>query len=138
MTITDELNNLLAQSGEVKFKVVNPNNGDGVASDDEPLDILGPDIKDSVIKPIQGDDSHKKIVIYGENFRKGVVVEFMKDGSVVRQQEPITFSDTRLTVNIRTRRLEAIGSFSVRVINPNSVPSNPFRPRPDITADSNE
>jgi outer membrane protein assembly factor BamB len=138
VTITGELNGMLAQSGDLRFKVVNPNKGDGVASGDEALHVLGPEIEESIINPVNDDAAHKRIVIVGDNFRKGAIVEFLKDGQAVLQREPVSFSETRLTVKMRTRRLEALGQFSMRVINPNNVPSNPSRPRHELLADSNE
>ena len=124
-----ESNDLLAQPDTLNFEVVNHNNGDGVASAVLSLDVVGPSITDASIKPVKGDDSQLRITIAGANFRRGAVVEFLKDGATVLSQSPVKLREDLLTVVVRSKKLTALGTFQVRVVNPGSapVPSNPSR-----------
>ena len=77
--------------------------------------------------------------IEGANFRKGVMVEFVKGDSVIRQQLPETMKGDRLTVTLSTRMIDAMGDFRVRVVNPGNVASISFHPQQsDIVAGSEE
>lgn len=117
---------LLARPDQLKFEVVNPNNADGVASAGLSLEVVGPSVKDASINSIASDDSHKNIRIVGANFRRGAIVDFVKDDQTVLQQTPAKLNDNELTVVVASKKLTALGSFQVRVINPGlqRVPSN--------------
>ncbi len=126
----DELGQLLAQPGTLKFMVVNPNkDADGVPSAEEPLEVVGPQINNVLIKPIAGNESQVNLRIEGVNFRKQAIVEFVKDGAVVRQSTPVKVRDDRLTVSIGAKKIDGMGSFQVRVVNPGDVRSNAVEPR---------
>ena len=124
-----ESNDLLAQPDKLKFEIVNSNNGDGVASTDLSLSVVGPSIADAVIKPVTGDDSRMSIAIEGANFRRGAVVDFVKGGATVLQQTPVKVTENALTVVVTSKKLAALGSFQLRVVNPGRVrvPSNASR-----------
>jgi hypothetical protein len=128
-----ESNDLLAQPDSLKFEVVNRNNGDGVASAELSLEVVGPSITGASIKPVRDDDSHVRITIAGANFRPGALVEFLKDGATVLSRSPLKLRGELLTVFVRSKTITALGTFQVRVVNPGSVPvpSNPSGNLPD-------
>jgi hypothetical protein len=64
------------------------------------------------------------------------VVEFVKNGAVVRRQEPERVSGGKLSVTFRAKKLDALGVFEVRVANPGEVLSNGLRPRLETVADA--
>ena len=117
---------LLARPDELKFEVVNPNKADGVASTGLSLGVVGPSVKDVSINSIDGDDSHKRVTILGANFRRGAMVDFVKDDQTVLQQIPAKLNENELTVIVSSKKLTALGSFQVQVVNPGTqlVPSN--------------
>jgi hypothetical protein len=129
VNLRGESNDLLAQPDKLKFEVVNRNNGDGVPSAGLSLDVVGPSVIDALIKPVDGDDSHLRFTIEGANFRRGAVVEFVKDDATVLREAPAKLTEKALTVVVPSKQLTALGIFQVRVINPGSVPvpSNPSR-----------
>ncbi|HXG91917.1 MAG TPA: IPT/TIG domain-containing protein [Blastocatellia bacterium] len=137
VTLDGELAKLLAQAGELRFKVVNPNSEDGVPSADKPLSVVAPAINDSEICA-QGGEPYVTIAIDGANFRRGAIVEFIKGGAVVRQQTPVSVTENQLLVTIESRKVEALGSFSLRVVNPGSVASDAAQPRLNVAAASND
>ena len=134
VTLTGDLNRLLEKPDLLRFQVVNPNNADGVPSLDKALSIVGPEIADSSIEAINGDDSQMRVVIQGANFRRDAMVEFFKvgmaDAPVIRQK-PSAFTNNRLIVVVSARKLERMGSFLLRVVNPGtvSVASSFVKPR---------
>ncbi len=128
VTLTGELNALLAQPGALRFQVVNPNRSDGVASPDRVLEVAGPQITEALIVSA-GDDSEVKLVLKGENFRRGAIVEFIKEEAVVRRQDAERVRETRVIITLRAKRLEALGNFQLRVVNPGNVRSNAEQPR---------
>jgi len=114
--------------------VVNPNTGDGVASSNKGLSVVGPEITNASVQPCKDDSSRACVVIDGANFHRGATVEFFKLGmenAPVGEERPATITKDRLTVLASARKLEGMGSFKVRVVNPGTspVPSNLFRPR---------
>ena len=135
VTLTGSLNKLLEKPELLKFQVVNPNNADGVPSLDKALDIVGPEIADASIQSLKDDASQMRVVIQGANFRRGATVEFFKIGmedAPVIQREPASLTNDSLTVVVSAKKLERMGSFRVRVVNPGtvSVASVLFQPRP--------
>jgi hypothetical protein len=124
VTLTGDLNRLLEKPDLLRFQVVNPNNADGVPSLDKALSIVGPEIADSSIEAINGDDSQMRVVIEGANFLRGAMVEFfkvgMEDAPVIRQT-PSAFTSDRLIVVVSAKKLERMGSFRLRVVNPGTV-----------------
>jgi outer membrane protein assembly factor BamB len=134
VTLTDDLDRLLTKPGAIKFQVVNPNGIEGVRSEDRAIKVVGPRIADVRVEPLQGDDSRVMLVIDGSNFRKGATVEFFKrgiDNAPVSQLVPDDLKSQRISVVIRARKIERLGSFGVRVVNQGTVPvaSELFQPR---------
>lgn len=134
VTFTGGLNRLLEKPDELRFQVVNPNAGDGVASSNKGLSVVGPAITNASVQPCKDDSSRVCVVIDGANFHRGATVEFFKLGmenAPVGEERPVTIKKDRLTVLAWARKLEGMGSFKVRVVNPGTspVPSNLFRPR---------
>lgn len=129
VALRGESNVLLAQPDKLEFEVVNRNNGDGVASAGLSLDVVGPSITGASIKPVTGEESQLRITIEGANFRRGAMVEFVKDESIVLLQTPVKLTEKALTVVVSSKQLTALGTFQVRVVNPGSAPvtSNPSR-----------
>lgn len=138
VTLKGDLNKLLAQPGALQFNVVNPNEGDGVSSKKTTLDVVGPNISSAQIETVNNDDRARRIVIEGANFRKGAMVEFVKGDAVIRQQSPEIIKGDRLTVTVRARTIDAMGSFRVRVVNPGNVTSTALQPQQGEVASSNE
>jgi hypothetical protein len=138
VTLTNELNEMLKQPGLLRFQVVNPNKADGVPSVERSLQVAGPQVLEALIKPVKDDDSRVKLVLSGENFRSGAVVEFVKNGAVVRRQQPERINGGKLSVTFRARKLDALGVFEVRVANPGDVLSNVLRPRLETIADAGD
>jgi outer membrane protein assembly factor BamB len=132
VSLTQDLNSLLTSPGEVKFTVVNPNDSDGVPSAPKSLGIVGPTISEASVHA--RDDGMRRIVIVGDNFRKGAVVEFLVDGMVVRQQAPDKASTDRISLQISRKKLEGMGNYEIRVVNPSNVASDPVSPRQEIAA----
>ena len=130
VTLSGESSSLLVKPDTLQFEVVNRNAADGVVSTDHSLNVVGPNITDALIEAVKHDDTHVRLTISGENFRAGAVVEFVKDGAVVLQQTPVRLKETLARVIVRARKIEALGSFQVRVVNPGAspVPSTPFEP----------
>jgi DNA-binding beta-propeller fold protein YncE len=129
VSLTQDLSALLAKPAELKFTVVNPNDADGVPSEQKELEIVGPSI--SEVEVNQTDEGVNRILIAGANFRKGATVEFLVDGLVVRQQTPDKVSGVRVSLLISKRKLDGMGDYRVRVVNPNNVPSDAVGPRRD-------
>lgn len=134
VTLTDEPARLLTKPGTIKFQVVNPNGVEGVRSEDRAIKVVGPRIADVRVEPMQGDDSRVTLVIDGANFRKGATVEFFKrgiDNAPVSQLVPDDLKSRRISVVIRAKKIERLGSFGVRVVNKGTVPvaSELFQPR---------
>lgn len=127
ITLKDELKTLLDHPGQLQFNVVNPNDGDGVSSDKATLAVVGPTIADVQIAPV-AETKQVRLVITGANFRDGALVEFVKDDAVVRQVSPEKLRADRAALTVRARFLEALGSYTVRVVNPGPVPSPLFHP----------
>jgi hypothetical protein len=132
---------LLEKPDLLKFQVVNPNNADGVPSQDKALSILGPEIADAEIQAIKDDTSQFLVLIKGANFRRGAVVEFFKvgmDDAPVIQKIPTTLTIDKVTVLISARKLEKMGNFRVRLVNPGTVSVAPafFNPRHSELASS--
>jgi hypothetical protein len=134
VTLTDGLDRLLTKPGAIKFQVVNPNGVEGVRSEDRAIKVVGPRIAAVRVEPLQGDDSRVMLVIDGANFRKGATVEFFKrgiDNAPVSQLVPDALKSQRISVVIRAKKIERLGSFGVRVVNQGTVPvaSELFQPR---------
>lgn len=134
VTLTDDLNRLLNKPGAIKFQVVNPNGSEGVRSEDRAIKVVGPRIADVHVEPVKDDDSRVTLIIDGADFRKGAVVEFFKrgiDNAPVSQMVPSELKSRRISVVVRAKKIERLGSFGVRVVNQGSmpVPSELFEPR---------
>src|SRR5205085_4291725 len=127
-----------AKPGVVQVQVVNPNDADGVSSQTQLLKVAAPEIAEAMVNPIEGDDANARLLIQGTNFRRGAVVEFVKAGDVVRQQAPVNIRGNRISIVIQAKKLEALGSFEVRVINPGDIQSNALNVRHDEVATGNE
>lgn len=125
--ITGELNDLISRPGALDIQIVNPNNGDGIPSEKTRIELAGPLIETASIEAVQGEDSLRRLVINGQHFRSGAEVEFLKDDSVVRRQEANKTRAERIVAIIGTRKVKALGVFSIRVVNPGEVKSDPFR-----------
>lgn len=141
VTLAGDSNDLIAKPDTLQFEVVNRNGGDGVPSRDQALDVVGPNISDAVIASIKNDNAHVRITISGQNFRRGATIEFVKDGATVLQQTPVKLRDNLAKVIVKTKRIDALGTFQVRVVNPGSaapVPSNPFQPTQSANANNND
>lgn len=136
VTLNGELNEMLKRQGTLRFQVVNPNKGDGIPSAEKTIDVVGPEIVEAAVRHIAEDDLNVRLVIRGANFRKEAMVEFVKDGAVVRRQEPEKIREDRLSLTIRARKLEALGDFRLVVVNPGRVRSNAEQPQQgQVTAD---
>ena len=134
VTLTDDLNRLLTKPGAIKFQVVNPNGAEGIRSEDRAIKVVGPRIADVHVEPVKDDDSSVMLVIDGANFRKGAIVEFFKrgiDNAPVSQMVPVDLKSRRISVVVRAKKMERLGSFGVRVVNPGAAPvaSEVFQPR---------
>lgn len=129
VNLGNDLKELLAKPDTLHFEIVNRNRGDGVPSASRALDVVGPSVTDALIEASSGGSS--RITINGANFRRGAVVDFVKNDAVVLQQAPVKANGKLLTAMVRTRTLEALGDFQVRVVNPGNSPvrSNRFHPR---------
>ncbi len=138
VTLAGELNDLLSQPGVLKFQVVNPNKSTGVPSEPSDLEVAGPEISEAIILPAEEDDSQVKIVIRGANFRSGAVVHFVKGKAVLREQEAERVREDQLTVTLKAKKLDALGDFELRVVNPGNVRSNAERPRPGEQSENGE
>jgi hypothetical protein len=145
VNLNGDLNKLLAQPGQLQFNVVNANEGDGVSSERTALDVVGPTITAAGIKALKDDEKFSRVVIDGANFRKGAFVEFIKKDEsgndlVFIQEIPAKLKEDRLTVIVRTKKIEGmgIGNFQVRVVNPHHVQSRPFQPTGGEIADGGD
>jgi hypothetical protein len=64
------------------------------------------------------------VVIQGANFREGAIVEVFKvgmDDAPVIQLKPSALTEDRLIVVVSAKKLERMGSFRMRVVNPGTV-----------------
>ena len=134
IALNGDLNRLLEKADTLRFQIVNPNEEDGVPSADKALSIVGPQITDARIESVEGDASQVEIVISGANFRRGGTVEFFKLGmesAPVIQSRPVILSSDRIAVKVSAQKLERIGNFKMRVVNPGTIPvvSSFFQPR---------
>ncbi len=134
VTLTGDLNRLLEKPNMLKFQVVNPNDADGVASTDKELSIVGPEITGAAIQTAKDDASQMRVVIQGAHFRSDAMVEFFKVGmedAPILQQKPVALAKDSLMVVVSAKKLERMGSFRVRVVNPGtvSVASGLIQPR---------
>ncbi|HKQ04183.1 MAG TPA: PQQ-binding-like beta-propeller repeat protein [Blastocatellia bacterium] len=128
ITLKDELKKLLEQPGQLEFNVVNPNSGDGVTSQKAALNVVGPVVAGVQFEALAENARQVRLVIAGANFRRGALVEFVKGDAVVRQAMPESLRADRATVVISSRVLEALGDYTLRVVNPGQVASAPYRP----------
>ena len=135
VNLNADLKKLIAETGQLQFNVINPNEGDGVSSEKAPLDVVGPKITAAGIEALKNDDKYSRVVIDGANFRRGAFVEFIKkdekgNDMVFIQRVPDKMKEDRLIVFVRTRLIDGMGlsSLQVRVVNPGNVQSAPFRP----------
>lgn len=128
ITLKDELKKLLEQPGKLEFNVVNPNNGDGVTSQKATINVVGPAVANVLFEAVAENAKQKRLVITGANFRRGAQIEFVKGDAVVRQATPETLRADRATVLVPARVIEALGDFTLRVVNPGQVASAPYRP----------
>jgi IPT/TIG domain-containing protein len=125
VTLGSELSDLLAQPGSLKFQVVNPNRADGVASPEQALPVVGPEISQIGRKTDEDDATMVRLVIDGEHFRKGAIVEFFSGDTVLRTEIPLRKSSSRLSIVVRAKRLDgALANSQIRVVNPGNVLSN--------------
>jgi hypothetical protein len=138
VSFTGVLKKLLARPGVVQIQIVNPNDADGVSSATQLLKVSAPEIAEAKVNPIAGDEANARLLIQGAYFRRGAVVEFVKGGDVVRQQAPVNIKGSRISIVIQTKKLEALGSFEVRVINPGDIHSNASVVRHEEIATSND
>ena len=125
VTFTSRLKSILAKPGVVHVQVVNPNDIDGVSSEVLALNVVGPEVKTATVNAIDGDATNVRLLLQGANFRRGAVVEFIKAGEVINQQAPVNIRNNRISIVLSARKMEALGSFSIRVINPGDIRSNP-------------
>jgi len=125
VTFTSRLKAILSKPGVVRVQVVNPNSLDGVSSEVIALNVVGPEIKTVSVDAISGDAANVRLLVQGENFRRGAVIEFIKEGEVISQQAPVNIRNNRISMVLSTRKIEALGNFSVRVINPGDIRSTP-------------
>ena len=143
VTLSGDLNKLLEKPDTLRFQVVNPNDSDGVPSANKGLSIVGPEITEASVEPVREDGSQVRVLIRGANFRKEARVEFFKVGmedAPVIQKKPRTVKRDRLILEVPAKKLERMGSFRVRVVNPGtvSVASAFVRPRQSEVATSNK
>lgn len=137
ITFTGRLKELLAKPGKIQVQVVNPNREDGIPSETQAINVAGPSVSEAVVNPIDGDTANVRLLIQGANFRRGAVVEFLKAGEVVSQQAPLNLKRDRISIVVPTRKVEALGSFEVRVVNPGSILSSSAGVRREEIAASN-
>jgi hypothetical protein len=128
ITLKDELKKLLEQPGRLEVNVVNPNSGDGVTSEKATLNVVGPAVAGVQFETVAEDAKQVRLVIAGANFRRGALVEFIKGDAVVRQAMPETLRADRATIVVPARVIEALGDYTLRVVNPGQVASVPYRP----------
>ncbi len=138
VTFTSRLKSILAKPGVVRVQVVNPNNADGVSSEVLSLNVVGPEIRTASINPIDGDAANVRLLLQGGNFRRGAVVEFIKAGEVVSQRAPVNIRNNRISIVMSARKMEALGSFSIRVINPGDIRSTLTTVQHDAIASRND
>ena len=123
---------ILSQPSTLNLVVVNPNSRKGVPSTDFELKVLGPEITEARLLPIDGRDQRERLVITGANFRRGAVVEFIKDGEVVDRKVPVSLEGGRIAVIVRSRFINALGVYQVRVSNPAKVRSGSVTPSRNV------
>jgi hypothetical protein len=92
---------------------------------------------------VSDDASQSRVLIKGANFRKDARVEFFKMGmedAPMIQQKPRQVKGDQLILEVPARKLERMGSFRVRVVNPGtvSVASSMVRPRQNEVASDNK
>ncbi|PYP90200.1 MAG: hypothetical protein DMF61_00385 [Blastocatellia bacterium AA13] len=120
----DQLSQIIAQAGPLRVQVVNPNEGDGVPSEVKELKVSGPEISRVESRASETDETVTQLTISGRNFRSGAIVEFVKDGDVVRQQSPELKGSDLLIAELKKKKVKSLGSFSIRVVNPSNIVSN--------------
>ncbi len=127
VSLGGQLNELIKQPGELTFQVFNPNEGNGVPSNEFKLTAAGPRVTEVLVLPIEGDDTHEQVVITGSHFRNGAVVEFLTADGGVRLRVPNKVKGEKIIITLTTNRIAGMGNFSVRVVNPGNVRSAPVR-----------
>ncbi|HJQ23167.1 MAG TPA: PQQ-binding-like beta-propeller repeat protein [Blastocatellia bacterium] len=138
ITLKDELKKLLEQPGQLQFNVVNPNSGDGVTSQKAALNVVGPVVAGVQFEAVAENSRQVRLLIAGANFRRGALVEFVKGDAVVRQATPESLQADHASVVVSARVLEALGDYSLRVVNPGPVASTPFRPNGQAAVAGND
>lgn len=141
VTLNGDLTRLLEKPSTLKFQVVNPNDADGVPSADKGLAIVGPEISEASVEAAQDESTQLRVVIQGANFTRNSTVEFFKVGmedAPVIQQKPQLASDDKLIVSVSAKKLERMGRFRVRVINPGNVASRLVQPKPVTVASTDD
>jgi hypothetical protein len=132
INLSGELSRLLADTGDLKFQILNPQRkGEeaGVPSEEKIIKVVGPEISQASIRPIANDELNKRLVIEGDNFHPDAIVEFIKEGGNVIRRQPDKARTNRLSLAMTIKRLNSLGVFTIKVINPNNVVSEPATPK---------
>jgi hypothetical protein len=123
VNLRGDLSALLERPGELSFQVINQG---GIASQPQKLAVVGPSINSAHV--VTAGDGMLLILVRGENFRRGALVEFIKSGSALYRQVPARASRHQLILAARPKLLEALGRFQIRVVNPGDISSNAIEP----------
>lgn len=76
------------------------------------------------INRISIDTTQLRITIAGANFTKGASVEFVKEGEVVFRGRPVILSNKQLAITVPIKKVEALGTFNLRVVTQDKIASN--------------
>jgi outer membrane protein assembly factor BamB len=82
------------------------------------------------IRQVSGEPIQVRLTIQGTNLQKGVIVEFVKAGNVIVRHTPERITEGQLTLSMPVKRLEALGSFELRVVTADNVVSNVIQVEP--------
>jgi hypothetical protein len=85
----------------------------------KPVDIQAPATRERVVSPqissVTVDEAQQGLVIDGENFRDGLVVELLSGGTIVSQYNPVAVAERRLLVLLPRDKFEGLDRLSVRL-----------------------
>ena len=128
LSLSDQLSQLMNDTGKLTVRVVNPNKGDGVPSAIKDLKVSGPVIAQALIRPVKAEPSFSRLIITGSNFRPGATIEFVIGKEVQWRQSPDSTRMGRVIAEMSNKRLKALETSLVRVVNPGGFESEPVKP----------
>lgn len=129
--LSGSLRELISQPGNVSVQVINPNRGEGVASEAFDLEVAAPQIEGAAFEPDPESEDNLLLVVTGAHFREGALVQLFAQGLLYLEENSASTQAGRIVLRVKKRRVDAVGSLNlvnVAIVNPHGISSNRVRP----------